>query len=266
MPKAAPRPCTFPGCRAYSVYRGRCDEHKEVRWTKSKNRLSGWDWAKVRPRILARDGHLCQSCLQAGRYTQATEVDHVIPLSKGGSNDDDNLMALCHTCHGLKTATERHISRKKIRKPAIPVTLVCGPPGAGKTTYCLQHRQSGDQIIDLDMIVEELSGNSRTQVDTSRYVRQAICVRNWRLDALADAGQGRAWVTMSLPKLAEREEWQGIMNADVIMLDPGHYECLRRIEQDATRSPLERAKSIEAAGYWYSVYSRREGDSGPGEV
>jgi 5-methylcytosine-specific restriction endonuclease McrA len=34
------------------------------------------------------------------------EVDHVIRLDQGGSNDASNLVALCRECHGKKTATE----------------------------------------------------------------------------------------------------------------------------------------------------------------
>lgn len=34
------------------------------------------------------------------------EVDHVVRLEHGGSNDVSNLVALCRECHGEKTATE----------------------------------------------------------------------------------------------------------------------------------------------------------------
>ena len=34
------------------------------------------------------------------------EVDHKIRLDQGGSNDIDNLVALCRNCHGKKTASE----------------------------------------------------------------------------------------------------------------------------------------------------------------
>ena len=35
------------------------------------------------------------------------EVDHTIPLYKGGSNDEQNLVALCRNCHGKKTVADR---------------------------------------------------------------------------------------------------------------------------------------------------------------
>lgn len=43
----------------------------------------------------------------------ATEVDHIIPLSQGGTDDDANLMAIAgYPCHARKTARESAASRK----------------------------------------------------------------------------------------------------------------------------------------------------------
>ena len=46
---------------------------------------------------------LCQHCKQAGKVTMATEVDHVMPLCKGGTDDPQNLSSLCAECHRTKT-------------------------------------------------------------------------------------------------------------------------------------------------------------------
>ena len=46
----------------------------------------------------------CGSCNQTLDYTY--EIDHHIPLFKGGSNEVDNLIALCRNCHGKKTLLE----------------------------------------------------------------------------------------------------------------------------------------------------------------
>jgi 5-methylcytosine-specific restriction endonuclease McrA len=35
------------------------------------------------------------------------EVDHIIPLYKGGSNELHNLTALCRNCHGVKTFKDK---------------------------------------------------------------------------------------------------------------------------------------------------------------
>lgn len=41
----------------------------------------------------------CGEKLQPGRY----EIDHIAALIHGGSNDDDNLRAICLDCHKAKT-------------------------------------------------------------------------------------------------------------------------------------------------------------------
>ena len=69
-------------------------------------RLRGRTLQDKRKLILKRDNGLCIHCLTAGRATIATEVDHITPLHKGGTYDDDNLQSLCHACHATKTARD----------------------------------------------------------------------------------------------------------------------------------------------------------------
>jgi hypothetical protein len=44
----------------------------------------------------------CNSILDA-----SYEVDHILALYRGGSNSEENLVALCRNCHGKKTVEER---------------------------------------------------------------------------------------------------------------------------------------------------------------
>lgn len=60
-----------------------------------------------RERIRTRDKGLCQACLEAGRVTLGTQVDHKVPLSAGGSDADDNKWLLCDACHKAKSRAER---------------------------------------------------------------------------------------------------------------------------------------------------------------
>ena len=53
-------------------------------------------WARVRRRVLDRDGYRCRACNRQGRL----EVHHVIPLEKGGAPlAESNLLTLCRGCH-----------------------------------------------------------------------------------------------------------------------------------------------------------------------
>ncbi|WP_405159853.1 HNH endonuclease [Nocardia sp. NBC_01499] len=52
----------------------------------------------VRRAILNRDAHLCQIRAD-GCLTRAGEVDHIIPVSRGGTNNPANLRAACPPCN-----------------------------------------------------------------------------------------------------------------------------------------------------------------------
>ena len=41
----------------------------------------------------------------------AAEVDHITPLTLGGTDDDANLQALCTPCHRTKTQAEARAGR-----------------------------------------------------------------------------------------------------------------------------------------------------------
>lgn len=69
-------------------------------------RTRGRPWATRRARILSRDCGVCLPCQRAGRVTEAVEVDHIVAIVNGGTDDDDNLQAICKACHEVKTAAD----------------------------------------------------------------------------------------------------------------------------------------------------------------
>lgn len=61
---------------------------------------------KDRNEIKRRDNGLCQICLRAGRSRMGSEVDHIVPLCVGGSDEASNKELVCRECHTQKTARE----------------------------------------------------------------------------------------------------------------------------------------------------------------
>ena len=53
------------------------------------------NWSEIRSNILKRDNHACCNC----RYTKKLHVHHIVPLSRGGTNNETNLITLCEKCH-----------------------------------------------------------------------------------------------------------------------------------------------------------------------
>jgi 5-methylcytosine-specific restriction protein A len=114
MPSAFLRPCQYPGCRKYAT-KGSCycEEHTRNVERDTAPRVSSYRqgytkaWQRARKAFLI-DHPLCVECMKQGRYTPATEVDHIKP-HKGDKNlfwDIHNWQSLCHACHSRKTARE----------------------------------------------------------------------------------------------------------------------------------------------------------------
>jgi len=110
MPHKPLPPCAYPGCPALAEEGGRyCTAHKAQadkaerdRRGTSTQRGYGSRWQRLRLLILARD----PVCRHPGCGQLSTDVDHIVPRSKGGTDEENNLQGLCHEHHSLKTAQE----------------------------------------------------------------------------------------------------------------------------------------------------------------
>lgn len=121
MPIKTPRPCSVFGCTKLTRERY-CAEHKIEKkgsdWVRTKEQqkkrvrnpiYSTAQWRDVRRMALRRS----PACAVDGCNKLATEVDHIVPISKGGQPFDlENLQGLCCSCHARKTLQEQHKDRK----------------------------------------------------------------------------------------------------------------------------------------------------------
>ena len=80
-------------------------------------------WYLISYRIAHRDEHRCQDCKKETSYP---EIHHIRPRSRGGVDNPDNLVTLCHDCHKKYTSK---LTRKKERggevmnRPFTPVQV-----------------------------------------------------------------------------------------------------------------------------------------------
>lgn len=72
----------------------------------SSVRQRGDNWMRVRLKWF-RANPLCVSCESNGLIVAAEELDHIVPLFKGGADDESNYQSLCVPCHKEKTRRDR---------------------------------------------------------------------------------------------------------------------------------------------------------------
>ena len=74
----------------------RCD--KKIHWAYQKG--PNYGFANTKEMVLNRDNYTCQYC--GGKHKDSRlNVHHIQFRSNGGSDSQENLITLCHTCHSL---------------------------------------------------------------------------------------------------------------------------------------------------------------------
>jgi len=70
--------------------------------------VSGWvtrpigkEWWDLRDFVFQRDAFTCSYCGQVGGRL---ECDHIVPVSRGGESDPENLTTACRSCNRAKHA------------------------------------------------------------------------------------------------------------------------------------------------------------------
>ena len=124
------------------------------------------------------------------------------------------------------------------------VTLICGPPCAGKTTYAQTHAKPGDLIVDWDLIAQRL-GSPTTHTHRRIYRQRADAEVRRLCDEIKAGLHPTAWVIRSLPDPHQRQQWAASLGARVVLLDEPDHVLTQRARQRPNPSAV-----IEAIRYW----------------
>jgi len=134
---------------------------------------------KLRFEIFKRDQFTCQYCGK-NPPNAVLEIDHIEPVSKGGTNDEDNLLTSCFDCNRGKSDTELGdvkavpIARKIERQREIQEQL------SEYNDFLLEVREYENQLID--EIGQYWYNKTAKPEDIDRYVfneERATSVRNF---------------------------------------------------------------------------------------
>ncbi|MEU0587995.1 HNH endonuclease signature motif containing protein [Streptomyces sp. NPDC006132] len=93
-------------------------------WAGSRRRDSlPKNWARLRRQVIRRDGGQCTARYSDGTRCPepGTDVDHIVPVSLGGTDDLEGLQLLCSWHHARKSSSEggraAALTRKSIHRP-----------------------------------------------------------------------------------------------------------------------------------------------------
>ncbi|MFD3352749.1 AAA family ATPase [Streptomyces fradiae] len=251
MPRRPPSRCAQCGTRRTAS--GSCPTCRRPAQRTARQTQAAWRWVYDDPRWpLLRDQVLSEEAFcRAGCSSPPTVVDHIRP-HRGDEQlafDRANLQAMCKPCHDAKTARETGFAGVGSRaRVATRVTLVCGPPCSGKTTYVREHAAPGDLVVDWDALAQALGSPHpwAHPAPLTPFIAEARDAVIARLDRRHDVE--RAWIIATAPRETDRARLAPDGAAVVVLATP-EDECVRRARRDERP-----ADTIDAIESWWRTY------------
>lgn len=216
-------------------------------------------WKDMRIAQFIKDEQRCALCGHQEKDTSLLVCDHVIP-HRGDealfwNGPKQTLCDFCHKVHkqSQEAGTSAQFHPEFLRPSVIPLTIVCGPPGAGKTTWCHAHAKSNDIIIDLDYLAQSCGAPAGKDWDRDKFLAPALRKRNAMLLYLSrDVCRFRsAWFIVTEPEGRMRQWWNDKMKPnEIVLVMPNAIICKERLPE--ARRPK--------VNQWFLKYSPRQGD------
>lgn len=95
--------------------------------TQPNSRVRGRKLQRIRERHFYKFP-LCVECEKRGLIRAATQLDHIVALTNGGADVEENRQGLCDDCHAVKTRIDLgHKERPEIGLDGWPKNPTTGP-------------------------------------------------------------------------------------------------------------------------------------------
>ena len=127
------------------------------------------------------------------------------------------------------------------------VYVVTGPPAAGKSTWIREHAKPGDITIDYDTLAQALSpGVASDPAEQPEYLTEIVmAARTAAIDeATYDHSGHDVYLVHAMPGRQHLNRYRK-HGFEVVTIDPGYDECVRRA--GAERTP----RQLEQVHEWY---------------
>lgn len=264
------KPCNHKGCPEIIEHGQRfCEQHRKrsqaiaARINRRENSIeqgfyNSIEWRTLSKRLRSEEP-FCRSCILRGRHTFANVSDHIIPLKLAWDMrfDRHNIQSLCHQCHNSKRAMEGEMFNDKVI--SFPVTLVCGAPCSGKSTYVTERWHRGHAVVDVDAIFQAVSGcqyheNPETLLPVVLDARNAVLARL----CLMASDRPTTWIIACAPTRKERDVYRGIFpDLRVHVMPTPKEECIQRAYErtkNSTGGMISYANYRELILDWFRDY------------
>lgn len=207
----------------------------------------------VRQAVFERDNRTCKEC----GSTEDLSIDHIIPRSKGGTHDEDNLQTLCRRCNSAKNNRQ---AKADLNESSADDRPMIGSPSPGQSPLI---PDSGFPLTDSGYQRED--GPAAAQPDLApakaKAVRATRLPTDWQLPvewedwALAEHA---SWTREGVRHVADRfrDYWlaQGGANARKVDWQATWRNWVRREKSPglgfapatANPAPMSRQEALEA--------------------
>lgn len=142
--------------------------------------------ANAKAIALDRDNHTCQYC--KGKHKDPKiEAHHIVFRSQGGSDEPDNLIALCHTCHwelhqgkislnkiGKRKGTLKHATQMNVISAFLQRLYPEAIPTYGYITKTNRFALGVEKDHYLDACVIATGGNKFTMKSNIVYIKKCV--------------------------------------------------------------------------------------------